>query len=75
MERWIQGNYFEQRAAMAAVCEPRLLTDAASAPRIFTLLDRITAGLASANNRPRRWLPGIAQSPGIRLECSGVSFS
>lgn len=51
MERWIQGNYFEQRAAMASVCEPRLLIDPAIATRIFTLLDRITAGLASANDR------------------------
>lgn len=51
MERWIQGDFYEQRAAMAAVCEPRLLTDPAIARHIFTLLNSITAGLASAGDR------------------------
>jgi hypothetical protein len=51
MEQWSRGNYFEQRAAMAALCEPRLLIEPAVARRVFALLDSITAELASASNR------------------------
>jgi hypothetical protein len=48
------GTYLEQRAAAAAVCEPRLLKDAAVAKRLVGLLDGITASMAEAPASERR---------------------
>lgn len=49
-----KGTYLEQRAAAAAVCEPRLLKDAATASRVLDLLDGITASMAAAPTSNRR---------------------
>jgi hypothetical protein len=43
-----------QRAAVAAVCEPRLLRDPAFARRALVLLERVTAGLAGQPVARRR---------------------
>jgi len=51
MGRWCTGNFLEQRAAAAAVCEPRLLKQARHARAALVLLDRITAGLRGAPDR------------------------
>ena len=45
MDAWSQGSLLEQRAAAAALCEPRLLTNPAHARRVLALLDRETASL------------------------------
>ena len=39
MERWAGGRPLEQRAAAAALCEPRLLRDPAHAARVLAVLD------------------------------------
>lgn len=51
MQTWARGSYLEQRAAAAALCEPRLLADARLARRTLRLLDRITASVARAKDR------------------------
>ncbi len=51
MEQWGQGNRLEQRAAAAALCEPRLLQDTDQIERVLKLLDRITASLQHAEER------------------------
>jgi hypothetical protein len=51
LEGWSDGNFFEQRAVVAAICEPRLLVDPAHAKRIFDLLDKITHSLSEASDR------------------------
>jgi len=48
MEQWCSGNFLEQRAAAAAVCEPRFLKDAPSAIRVLDILDRITESMLHA---------------------------
>jgi hypothetical protein len=53
-EELATGTYLEQRAAAAAVCEPRLLKDAAVAKRLIGLLDGITASMAEAPASERR---------------------
>jgi len=45
MQEWSKGNLFEQRAAVAALCEPRLLGQAEHTRAVLQILDRITAGL------------------------------
>ncbi len=48
---WSRGNWFEQRAAAAALCEPRLLPDCKVATRVLGILDRITGSILRAEDR------------------------
>jgi hypothetical protein len=59
-ERWAtDADPLVRRAAVAAVCEPRLLRDRAFARRALVLLQRVTADLAASPRADRR-------SPGVR---------
>jgi hypothetical protein len=51
VEAWARGSPLEQRAAAAAVCEPRLLVGPRHARRVLRMLDRITGSLARAQDR------------------------
>jgi hypothetical protein len=51
MERWAAGNPLEQRAAAAALCEPRLLRNERHARRVLAILHAITASLSAAQDR------------------------
>lgn len=51
MRRWSQGSHLEQRAAAAALCEPRLLHNPGHARAVLQILDGITRGVESAENR------------------------
>jgi hypothetical protein len=45
MADWARGTPWEQRAAAAALCEPRLLKDAEHAAAVLCILDEITASI------------------------------
>ncbi len=45
MKKWIQGNWYEKRAAAAALAEPRLLKQPKHARQVLQILDRITASM------------------------------
>jgi hypothetical protein len=51
MREWSQGAPLEQRAAAAALCEPRLLDQAKHARAVLGILDRITADIEQAEDR------------------------
>jgi hypothetical protein len=51
MQQWSQGNWYEKRAAAAALAEPRLLKQPNHAKRVLIILDQITAAMESANYR------------------------
>ena len=51
MRRWSAGNLLEQRAAAAALCEPRLLHNRRQIEHVFGILDDITASIARVENR------------------------
>jgi hypothetical protein len=51
MGKWTRGNWYEKRAAAAALAEPRLLTDEANTRGALELLDSITASLVGAADR------------------------
>ncbi len=53
MEDWSRGNLYEQRAAAAALCEPRLLREPKQVRRVLKLLDRITTSTKKAQERKR----------------------
>lgn len=45
MKKWIKGNWYEKRAAAAAVAEPRLLKQPKHAEQVLQILDKITASM------------------------------
>ncbi len=51
MENWARGGMLEQRAAVAALCEPALLGDKTQVVRVLTILDEITSSLLLVSNR------------------------
>ena len=51
MREWSQGTPLEQRAAVAGLCEPRLLGQAKHVRAVLQILDKITATLEHAHNR------------------------
>jgi hypothetical protein len=50
-DAWSVGTQLEQRAAIAGVCEPRLLKDPAAARAALALLDRVTALMGASDDR------------------------
>lgn len=48
---WAAASRYEQRAAVAALCEPALLRDGAAAGRVLLILDAVTATLPNAADR------------------------
>lgn len=50
-EDWSQGNWLEQRAVAAGLCEPRLLHEPATVKHVLAILDRITGNLAASADR------------------------
>jgi hypothetical protein len=48
---WVCGNYLEQRALSAGICEPELLSDPRHAELALHLLDQITQLLSGVENR------------------------
>jgi hypothetical protein len=51
MRDWSQGTPLEQRAAAAALCEPRLLGQAEHAREVLQILDGITTSFERIDNR------------------------
>jgi hypothetical protein len=51
MEEWAEGGPLEQRAAIAALCEPRLLREPDCVRRVLAVLDRVTASFAASRER------------------------
>jgi hypothetical protein len=45
MKKWIKGNWYEKRAAAAALAEPRLLKQAKYAKQVLQILDTITESM------------------------------
>jgi hypothetical protein len=51
MDKWSEGNLLEERAAIAALCEPRLLSNAKNTKRVLKILDDVTSSIAQEKNR------------------------
>jgi hypothetical protein len=51
MREWGQGTPLEQRAAAAALCEPRFLGQAEDARAVLGILDQITASIEQVDHR------------------------
>lgn len=51
MAEWARGGALEQRAAVAALCEPKLLTDDEQVLRVLNILDGITESIHAREDR------------------------
>ena len=51
MRRWAAGGPLERRAVVAALCEPRLLSDPGRVRDVLALLDVVTAALPTLGDR------------------------
>lgn len=51
MKEWADGTMLEQRAAAAALCEPRLLKSSDHANSVLSILDRITSSVGQVPDR------------------------
>jgi len=65
MQGWSTGNRLEQRAAAAALCEPRLLGQMEQARAVLEILDNITASLRESEDR---------KSEGFRALRKGLGY-
>lgn len=50
MEKWSKGNWYEQRAAAAAMAEPQLLKQPKHVKQVLRILDQITASMEKAED-------------------------
>lgn len=79
VEQWADGSPFEGRAAMAALCEPRLLADRSTVERTLAILGRLTTAVRDAAD-PRAqdvrvlrqalgygWSVAVAEDPEVGL--------
>jgi len=64
MEKWSEGDFLVQRAAAAALCEPRLLTKRQHAEQVLNILDRITTLLEDTQNRGNEGFKVLRQALG-----------
>lgn len=76
MEQWSKGGALEQRAAAAAICEPRLLKNENHSRRTLRILGIITAGIGRNKDRKSGefialrkgmgycWSVAVASNPG-----------
>jgi hypothetical protein len=51
MRDWSGGGFLEQRAAVAALCEPRLLRQPAIAREVLAILERVTESVGIVSDR------------------------
>jgi len=51
METWKKGNLLERRAVVAALCEPKLLTQTDTVRQVLRILDEMTKDLSGINDR------------------------
>jgi hypothetical protein len=74
MRMWASGNWYEKRAAAAALCEPRLLGSSSAAGGTLRLLDKITRSMLRADDRSdeafRTLRQGMAYCWSVAVACS-----
>jgi hypothetical protein len=74
MSEWGQGTALEQRAAAAALCEPRLLGRAQDARAVLGILDQITVGIEQVDNRRSEDFLTLRKGPGYCWSVAVVSL-
>ena len=64
MKEWSRDGAFVQRAVVAGLCEPALLSDGAETVEVLEILDHITRSLASASDRKHEGFRALRKALG-----------
>jgi len=70
---WKSGNYLEQRAVMAGLCEPRLLKNTEFCRQVLGILDEITVGLSATTGNKSEDFRVLRQALGYGWSVAIVS--
>ena len=73
MNGWAKGTRYEQRAAAAGLCEPRLLKRAENAERVLDILDIITDSIGTAADRRDDGFKALRQAMGYCWSVAAAS--
>jgi hypothetical protein len=74
MEQWAQGGLLEQRAAVAALCEPDQLRVERQGERVFQILDTVTASLEQVEGRRSEEFRVLRKGLGYCWSVAAVAF-
>jgi hypothetical protein len=74
MSTWANGGRLEQRAAVAALCEPRLLRSQDVAERSLEILDAITTTLIQAEDRQTDAFKALRKALGYGWSVAVTAF-
>jgi hypothetical protein len=74
MQIWCHGSALEQRAAAAAICEPRLLKQHEIAESVFEILDTIMQSISQTENRRREDFIALRKGLGYCWSVAVVAF-
>jgi len=74
MEIWRKGNLFERRAVVAALCEPKLLTQKDTAQKVLKVLDEITEDLSVIEGRKEESFKILRQALGYGWSVAVVAY-
>lgn len=74
METWRKGNLFERRAVVAALCEPKLLTQKDTAQKVLRVLDEITKDLSMIEGRKEESFKILRQALGYGWSVAVVAY-
>jgi hypothetical protein len=74
MEKWSHGNLLERRAAVAALCEPRLLKESQHVARVLNLLDQVTHDILSEKERRTEEFIALRKALGYCWSVAAVAF-
>jgi hypothetical protein len=74
MSDWAKGTLLERRAAVAALCEPRLLQEPRHARRVLGLLDRITTSIVREKDRRAEDFKTLRQALGYGWSVAVVAL-
>jgi hypothetical protein len=64
MKRWSKGNWYEKRAAAAALAEPRLLDQPKVIKQVLGIMDKITTAMEEAGERSQDSFKALRKSMG-----------
>ena len=73
MKAWAHGDPFVQRAVVAALCEPALLTSNTDTVAVLQILDQVTRSLASSDGRRGEGFRALRQALGYGWSVAAAS--
>ncbi|MCI0399430.1 MAG: hypothetical protein L0332_29350 [Chloroflexi bacterium] len=74
MAVWSRGNYLEQRAAVAALCEPKLLHRPEQVERVLRIVNNLTTTISQAEDRKSEAFKALRKALGYCWSVAVVAF-